>query len=136
MKKKKYIAVDRFGKVLGVTPTNTPSKHIVYVEADDATIALVEDAKKERPVAKMKWENGEVVFVTRSLTKRELVDKLIELGVAVQFNALLGELPLEEKLRWESSPTISPDYPFIRDNRELICNDLGITEAQLDRIFR
>lgn len=72
----------------------------------------------------------------RTLTKRELVDKLIEAGIAAKFNDLLGTLPLEEKLRWEASPTISPDYPYIRDNRATICSKLGITAEQLDNIFR
>jgi hypothetical protein len=74
----------------------------------------------------------------RTKTKRELVDKLIELGVAAQFNALLNSpgLPLAEKLRWEASPTIAPDYPFIVENRALILGALNITSEQLDNIFR
>lgn len=75
------------------------------------------------------------VSVLKTLTKRELVDKLIAAGVASQFNALLGTLPLEEKLRWDASPTIAPDYPFIRDNREMLCAALGLTSEQLDNLF-
>lgn len=72
----------------------------------------------------------------KSLTKRELVDKLIEAGIAEQFSALLANLPPAEKLRWEASPTISPDYPYIRDNRTKLCTLLNITEAQLDALFQ
>ena len=71
----------------------------------------------------------------RAITKRELVDKLIDLGVAAKFNALLGKLPLEEKLRWEASPTIHPEYPFLVDNRAMILTALGITGEQFDNIF-
>jgi hypothetical protein len=63
------------------------------------------------------------------------VDKLIDLGVAAEFNALLGKLPLEEKLRWEASPTIHPEYPFLVDGRAMILAALGITGEQLDNLF-
>ena len=71
----------------------------------------------------------------RAITKRELVDKLIDLGVATEFNTLLGKLPLEEKLRWEASPTIHPEYPFLIDGRAMILTALGITGEQFDNIF-
>lgn len=71
----------------------------------------------------------------RAITKRELVDSLIELGVAAEFNALLGVLPLEEKLRWEASPTIHPEYPFLVQGRSTILPALGITGEQFDNIF-
>ena len=71
----------------------------------------------------------------RAITKRELVDKLIDLGVAAKFNTLLGKLPLEEKLRWEASPTIHPDYQFLVDGRAMILTALGITGEQFDNIF-
>jgi hypothetical protein len=71
----------------------------------------------------------------RAVTKRELVDKLIDLGVATEFNALLGQLPLEEKLRWEASPSIHPDYPFLVQGRDMILTALGITGEQFDSIF-
>jgi hypothetical protein len=71
----------------------------------------------------------------RAITKRELVGKLIDLGVATEFNAVLGKLPLEEKLRWEASPTIHPEYPFLVDNRAMILTALGITGEQFDSIF-
>jgi hypothetical protein len=72
----------------------------------------------------------------RTLTKRELVDRLIAAGIAAQFNTLLNELPLAEKLRWEASPTISPDYPFIKDNDDMICAKLNITTEELYNLFR
>lgn len=116
------------GRHLLVRPA--PARHgMPAVEADDLPSAIEAlGAKPYTPPAP--------VSVLKTLTKRELVDKLIEAGVAAQFNALLGELPLEEKLRWEASPTISPDYPFIKDNREYICSELGITSEQLDNLFR
>jgi hypothetical protein len=63
------------------------------------------------------------------------VDKLIAIGKAAEFNALLGTLPLEEKLRWEASPTIAPDYPFIVEKRAVILAKLQITGEQFDSIF-
>ncbi len=64
-----------------------------------------------------------------------LVDKLITLGVAKKFADLLTTLPTEERLRWEASPTISADYPFIVQKRADICAALSITPQQLDSIF-
>lgn len=107
-----------------------PARHgLPTVEADDLPSAIT-------AIGAEPYTPSAPVSVLKTLTKRQLVDKLIELGVAAQFNALLGELPLEEKLRWEASPTIAPDYPFIRDNRVYICTELGITSEQLDNIFR
>lgn len=100
--------------------------------------SFADTAKVVSPHPVLNNANGIVPYVAprlRSLTKRELVDKLIEAGIAAQFNALLNELPLAEKLRWEASPSISPDYPYIRDNRSTLCAVLGITSEQLDAIF-
>lgn len=97
------------------------------VNAEDENSAIKEFMKIPSPVPPPR---------AKTITKRELVDKLIEAGIASNFNALLGTLPLEEKLRWESSPTISPDYPFIKNNRDYLCRVLGITGEQLDNIFR
>lgn len=72
----------------------------------------------------------------RSLTKRELVDRLIERGLAEGFAAILDSLPLAEKLRYDASPTISPEYPYIAENLTAICTTLGITEEAFKDIFR
>lgn len=107
-----------------------PVRHgLPTVEANDLSSAIKAlEASSYTPPAP--------VSVLKTLTKRELVDKLIEAGIAEQFNDLLGTLPLAEKLRWEASPTISPDYPYIRDNREAICAGLGLTSEQLDGLFQ
>jgi hypothetical protein len=102
-----------------------------YIEATDMAAALV---------ALNLTAHAQPVVVPpapkpRALTKRELVDKLIELGVAAEFNALLGQLPLEEKLRWEASPSIHPEYPFLVQGRDMILTALGITGEQFDSIF-
>jgi hypothetical protein len=115
------------GRYLLVQPA--PARHnLPTVEADNlaAAIALLKASPYTPPAP---------VSVLKTLTKRELVDKLIEAGIATEFNALLETLPLEEKLRWEASPTISPDYPYIRDNRTTLCAALGITSEQLDNLF-
>ena len=70
-----------------------------------------------------------------SKTKRELVDGLIALNKADAFAALIGKLPIAERLRWEASPTISPSYPFLVDNRKMVVSELGITDAQFDALF-
>lgn len=107
-----------------------PARHgLPTVEADDLPSAIA-------ILGASPYTHSAPAPAPKSLTKRELVDKLIEAGVAAQFNAVLGTLPLEEKLRWEASPTISPDYPFIKNNREMLCAALGITAEQLDNIFR
>lgn len=72
----------------------------------------------------------------RSLTKRELVDRLIERDLATAFSAILDSLPLEEKLRYDASPTISPDYAYIAENMSEICTALDISEEQFKDIFR
>lgn len=72
----------------------------------------------------------------RSLTKRELVDRLIERDLATAFSAILESLPLEEKLRYDASPTISPDYAYIAENMSEICSALDISEEQFKDIFR
>lgn len=116
------------GKFYRVDPVPENTKvNLLTVEADDLPNAILAFLAIPVPVTPKPL---------RAITKRELVDKLIEAGIASHFNALLGTLPLEEKLRWESSPTISPDYPFIKNNRDYLCRVLGITGEQLDNIFR
>lgn len=72
----------------------------------------------------------------RSLTKRELVDRLIERNLAEGFVAILESLPLAEKLRYDASPKISPEYPYIAENLSAICTALDITEEAFKDIFR
>lgn len=76
-----------------------------------------------------------IAKATRAITKRELVDGLIELGKAEAFAALIGQLPIAERLRWEASPTVSPDYPFLVEQRQMLIAVLGITGDQLDGLF-
>jgi hypothetical protein len=102
-----------------------------YIEAADmaAALAKLNLTAYAQPVAPV------IVPKPRAITKRELVDGLIKLGVAAEFNTLLDKLPLEEKLRWEASPTINPEYPFLVQERATILTALGITGEQLDNLF-
>jgi len=77
-----------------------------------------------------------LAITLRSLTKRELVDRLIERGLAEGFAAILDSLPLAERLRYDASPTISPEYPYIAENLVSICAALNISEEQFKDIFR
>ena len=72
----------------------------------------------------------------RALTKCDLVERLIAAGKAEEFNAFLGSLPLAEKLRWETSPTVSPTHPYIAENKPAICQQLEITSEQFDQLFQ
>lgn len=118
----------RAGHYLLVQPA--PEHHnLPTFEADDLTSAI--SALKAKP-----YTHQAPVAPLKTLTKRELVDKLIEAGIAEQFNKLLGTLPLTEKLRWEASPTISPNYPYISQNKNAICSYLGIDLEAFDDLFR
>jgi hypothetical protein len=75
------------------------------------------------------------VKTKQEITKRKLVDGLIELGKAEAFAAMIGQLPTPERLRWEASPTVSLDYPFIAENRQMILAALGISDEELDELF-
>jgi hypothetical protein len=125
-------AKDKDGKFILVREVPLETKvNMPHIEAADMAAALV----------KLKLTAYSAPVVTpptpkpQAITKRELVDKLIELGVAAEFNALLGQLPLEEKLRWEASPSIHPEYPFLVDGRTMILTALGIAGEQFDNIF-
>lgn len=72
----------------------------------------------------------------RSITKNELADKINALGKAAPFLALIANLSPADRLKWDATHTVSPDYPFIKDNRATILTVLGITSDQLDNIFR
>lgn len=102
-----------------------------HIEAADMASALA----KLNLTAYAQPVSPVIVPKPRAITKRELVDGLIKLGVAAEFNALLGKLPLEEKLRWEASPTIHPEYSFLVQERATILATLGITGEQFDNLF-
>jgi hypothetical protein len=79
---------------------------------------------------------GKVIHkVFRTVTKRQLVENLIRLGVEVKFMALLSQLPVAEKLRWEASPTVAENYPFLVAMRAMLMQQLELTDAQFDSIF-
>ncbi len=125
-------AKDKNGKLILIREVPLETKvNMPHIEAVDIATALAKLnlTAYAQPVAPV------IVPKPRAITKRELVDKLIDLGVAAEFNALLGKLPLEEKLRWEASPTIHPEYPFLVDGRAMILAALGITGEQLDNLF-
>lgn len=91
------------------------------------------DIPKERPWA---YIGGKVIHkVFRTVTKRQLVENLIRLGVEVKFMALIAQLPVAEKLRWESSPTVAENYPFLVAMRAMLMQQLALNDAQFDSIF-
>ena len=77
-----------------------------------------------------------VVKPMRSITKNELADRINALGKAAQFLALISNLSPADRLKWDATPTVSPDYPFIKENRATILAVLGINSDQLDNVFR
>lgn len=116
------------GRYITVRPA--PEKHGL-VEIDAKNLASAIKKIKAEPYTPL------VEIVTlRSLTKRELVDRLIERDLAEGFVTILESLPLAEKLRYDASPTISPEYPYIAENLTEICTALGITEEGFKDIFR
>lgn len=123
-------AIDKDGNFIFVREVPSTTKvNMPYIEATNMSKALVK-------LQLTAYSQPVIAPQPRSLTKRELVDKLIDLGVAEEFNALLATLPSVEKLRWEASPTISPNYPFIRDNSAMLCAALAISEEQFIGIFQ
>ncbi len=97
------------------------------VNAEDENSAIKEFMKIPSPVPPPR---------AKTITKRQLAEKLNAQNLTIPFLALLATLPPAEKLLWDASPTISSDYPFIKENRDMICAALGITAEQLDNIFR
>lgn len=125
-------AKDKDGKFILVREVSIETKvNMPHIEAADmaAALAKLNLTAYAQPVVPV------IVPKPRAITKRELVDGLIKLGVAAEFNVLLGKLPLEEKLRWEASPTIHPEYPFLVQERATILTTLGITGEQFDNLF-
>jgi hypothetical protein len=121
---------DRF---LGIGFAPIDSEGINSVELTDAQATAFAQLVSTRKF--IKWNNGQPAIQLRSVTKQELVSKLIKLGKAIEFDAILGTLPLEEKLMWDASSTIAPDYPFIVEKRAEILAALQITGEQFDSIF-
>lgn len=72
----------------------------------------------------------------RSITQRQLIDGLDLLGAAVAFEALLNTISAAERLRFYTSPLISPDYAFIVENRAMLLTQLNLTGEQFDNLFR
>lgn len=111
-----------------------------YSEAfhQDTDFWEVREIARSALPAKMPWFliNGQIVHkVWRKVTKRQLVDNLIDLGVQDQFVTLLGMLSPTEKLRWDASPTISEDYTFLVEHRDMLLQVLNINDEQFDSIF-
>lgn len=120
--------------LLGVVNSELNKDQIYSVKVTEEKATELKQLLSQRKT--VKYIDKKFVVQTRSITKRELVDKLIAMNKASEFNLLLNALPLAEKLRWEASPMIAPDYPFIVDERLAIVTALQITEDQLDSIFQ
>lgn len=120
--------------LLGVANSELNKDQIYSVKVTEEKATELKQLLSQRKT--VKYIDKKFVVQTRSITKRELVDKLIAMNKASEFNLLLNALPLAEKLRWEASPMIAPDYPFIVDERLAIVTALQITEDQLDSIFQ
>jgi hypothetical protein len=134
MTPKHYLILAENDRIMRLSSTpETPDSDMRSVEVNlqqmSEVIALLRQKKK------IAWRDGAPVAMGKTITKRELVDKLIAMNKATEFNALVAALPLDEKLRWDASPTIAPDYPFIVQGRAMILSALGITGEQFDSIF-
>lgn len=99
----------------------------ITIYAEDEVSAIREFSKLAAPAPPPR---------AKTVTKRQLAEKLNAQNLTIPFLALLATLPPAEKLLWDASPTISSDYPFIKENRDMICAALGITAEQFDNIFR
>lgn len=71
----------------------------------------------------------------QAIKKSFLVEKLISIGKAHKLKDILDNLPVEEKLRWDVIDTISLEHPFIAENKTLLQDQLGLTDAQFNGIF-
>lgn len=70
-----------------------------------------------------------------SIKKSELVERLINIGKAQKLKDILDSLPVSEKLRWDTVENISLLHPFIAENKTLLQDQLGLTDAQFNGIF-
>jgi hypothetical protein len=48
---------------------------------------------------------------------------------------ILDNLPVAEKLRWDTVENISLLHPFIVENKNLLQDQLGLTDKQFNSIF-
>lgn len=133
---KKYYAhiLNPKNNLLGVANSELNKDQIYSVEVTEEKATELKQLLFQRKT--VKYIDKKFVVQTRSITKRELVDKLIAINKAAEFNAILNALPLDEKLRWEASPTIAPDYPYIAENKAQIIAALQISEEQFNSIFQ
>jgi hypothetical protein len=70
-----------------------------------------------------------------SIKKSVLVEKLIAIGKAQKLKDILDNLPVAEKLRWDTVENISLLHPFIVENKNLLQDQLGLTDKQFNSIF-
>ena len=70
-----------------------------------------------------------------SIKKSVLVEKLISIGKAQKLKDILDNLPVAEKLRWDTVENISLLHPFIVENKNLLQDQLGLTDTQFNSIF-
>lgn len=102
------------------------NKTIAETEQELGLVALeIPERYKPKPIVKQ----------PKPISKLDLIDKLVALGLEDKFSLFIGNLPTSEKLRWDAAQTISPAYPFIVDNRDLIISSLGISDEQFNSIF-
>lgn len=71
----------------------------------------------------------------KPIKKSVLVEKLIAIGKAQKLKDILDNLPVSEKLRWDTAENISIQHPFIAENKNLLQDQLGLTDAQFNGIF-
>lgn len=132
----KFIVFNKQNFVVGLAFNEVNTSIYKSIELPPNKIEIVRSALRSNPKKIIKIIDGEIITQTRSITKRELVDKLIAINKAAEFNSILNALPLDEKLRWEASPTIAPEYPYIAENKAQILTALQITEDQFISIFQ
>jgi len=82
--------------------------------------------------------NGTIIIKEKPVTsikKSVLVEKLISIGKAQKLKDILDNLPVAEKLRWDTVENISLLHPFIVENKNLLQDQLGLTDKQFNSIF-
>lgn len=71
----------------------------------------------------------------KKIPKFDLIEKLVALNVVEEFYALIGSLPLAERLKWDAAQNVAENYPFLVENKAAILSTLGITEEQFSELF-
>jgi len=82
--------------------------------------------------------NGTIIIKEKPVTsikKSVLVENLISIGKAQKLKDILDNLPVAEKLRWDTVENISLLHPFIVENKNLLQDQLGLTDKQFNSIF-